>query len=171
MEISGLEYKPDLSDLEGIIFHTNVDTSNNFSCSSGLINNIQQASRKTFLANLISVQSDCPAREKFGYGGDLNAIAESYICNFDMQAFYRKTVYDWVDAINDTMFIDTAPFVGIRYCGLSWESAFLIAQYYIYLYYNDIELVRELYELDLSWMEKAATSAPGRHRRRGIERS
>ena len=160
MEISGLGHKPDPSEIEGIIIHTNVDTSNNFSCSSELINAIQQASRRTFLANLIGVQTDCPAREKFGYGGDLNSIAESYINNFDMQAFYRKTVYDWVDAINDTMFIDTAPFVGIRYCGLSWESAFLIAQYYLYLYYRDIELVRQLYEFDLKWMEKAARLHP-----------
>ncbi|MCK4854835.1 MAG: family 78 glycoside hydrolase catalytic domain, partial [Bacteroidales bacterium] len=160
MEISGLEQKPDPSEIEGIIIHTDVDTSNNFSCSSELINAIQQASRRTFLANLIGVQTDCPAREKFGYGGDLNSIAESYINNFDMQAFYRKTVYDWIDAINDTMFIDTAPFVGIRYCGLSWESAFLIAQYYLYLYYKDIELVKELYEFDLEWMEKAARLHP-----------
>ena len=78
-----------------------------------------------------------------------------------MQAFYRKTVYDWIDAINDTMFIDTAPFVGIRYCGLSWESAFLITQYYLYIYYNDIELVRELYSFNLKWMEKAARLHPG----------
>jgi len=160
MEISGMEHSPDLPEIEGILIHTNVDTSNNFSCSSELINAIQQASRRTFLANLISVQTDCPAREKFGYGGDLNAIAESYINNFDMQAFYRKTVYDWVDAMNDTMFIDTAPFVGIRYCGLSWESAFLIAQYYLYLYYDDIEIVRLLYEFDLEWMEKAARLHP-----------
>ncbi|MEE9461847.1 MAG: family 78 glycoside hydrolase catalytic domain [Bacteroidales bacterium] len=160
MEISGLEQKPDPSEIEGINIHTNVDTSNNFSCSSELINAIQQASRRTFLANLIGVQTDCPAREKFGYGGDLNSIAESYINNFDMQAFYRKTVYDWIDAINDTMFIDTAPFVGIRYCGLSWESAFLITQYYLYLYYKDIELVGELYEFDLKWMEKAARLHP-----------
>jgi alpha-L-rhamnosidase len=160
MEISGLKEKPDLMDIEGIILHTNVDTSNYFSCSSGLINAIQQASRRTFLANLVSVQSDCPAREKFGYGGDLNATAESFIYNFNMQAFYRKTIYDWVDAINDSVFIDTAPFVGIRYCGLSWESAYLVTQYLLYLYYNDIEMVEELYEFNLRWMEKIARIHP-----------
>jgi alpha-L-rhamnosidase len=161
MEITGMDYKPDPDDIEGIIIHTDVDTSNHFSCSSDLINAIQQACRRTFLSNLVSVQTDCPAREKFGYGGDLNATAESFICNFDMQAFYRKTVYDWLDAVNDSMFIDTAPYVGIRYCGLSWESALLIAQYYGWLYYNDIDLVRELYEFDLKWMEKVARLHPG----------
>ncbi len=91
---------------------------NSFTCSSPLINSIQEAAERTFLSNLISVQSDCPAREKFGYGGDLNATSETFIYNFDMQSFYRKTIYDWVDAINDSVFVDTAPFVGIRYCGI-----------------------------------------------------
>ncbi|MFN2396980.1 MAG: hypothetical protein ABR597_14970, partial [Bacteroidales bacterium] len=104
--------------------------------------------------------SDCPAREKFGYGGDLNATREAFIYNFDMQSFYRKTIYDWIDAMNDSVFVDTAPYVGIQYCGLSWESAFLITQYYLYLYYNDEALVREMYEFNKKWMEKAARLHP-----------
>ena len=77
-----------------------------------------------------------------------------------MQSFYRKTIYDWVDAMNDSIFIDTAPFVGIQYCGLSWESAFLTTQYYLYLYYNDTEIIKELYALNNKWMEKAARIHP-----------
>ena len=77
-----------------------------------------------------------------------------------MQSFYRKTIYDWVDAMNDTGFVDTAPFTGIEYCGISWESAFLITQYYLYLYYDDIEIIRELYDLDNFWMQKVARIHP-----------
>ena len=160
MEISGVETKPEISDVTGIAFNTNVEKRGSFSCSSELINSIQKATIRTFMSNLISVQSDCPGREKFGYGGDLNAVSESFIYNFDMQAFYRKTIYDWVDAINDSVFIDTAPYVGIKNCGLSWESAFLITQYKLYLYYNDIDIVREMYDLDLVWMEKVARLHP-----------
>jgi len=160
MEIKGLNYKPSVSDIQGLFIHTNVDSKNIFSCSSKLLNSIQEATERTFLANLVSVQSDCPAREKFGYGGDLNATCESFIYNFDMQSFYRKTIYDWVDAMNDSSFVDTAPFTGIQYCGISWESAFLITQYYLYLYYNDKEIVKELYELDKKWMNKAARIHP-----------
>ena len=54
-----------------------------------------------------------------------------------MQSIYRKTIYDWVDAMNDSIFVDTAPYVGIKYCGLSWESAFLITQYYLFKNLND----------------------------------
>ncbi len=154
MEITGLNKKPKKEDIRGLFFHTNVSRQNSFSCSSELLNSIQQATVRTFLDNLQSVQSDCPARERFGYGGDLNATSESFIYNFDMQSFYRKTIYDWIDAMNDSVFIDTAPFVGIRYCGLSWESAFLTTQYYLYLYYNDTEIIRKLYNQDIKWMDK-----------------
>lgn len=160
MEIAGLRYKPDIADLKGLFIHSNVTNSNSFSCSSPLLNSIQAVTKQTFLANLVSVQSDCPAREKFGYGGDLNATSESFICNFDMQAFYRKTIFDWVDAMNDSTFVDTAPFTGIKYCGISWESAFLITQYNLYLYYNDTAIIEELYELDNKWMDKVARIHP-----------
>jgi alpha-L-rhamnosidase len=160
MEISGLDKKPEISDIKGLFIHSNVEQENSFSCSSDLLNSIQEATERTFLANLVGVQSDCAAREKFGYGGDVNATSESFIYNFDMQAFYRKTIYDWVDAMNDSSFVDTAPYVGIRYCGISWESAFLITQYYLHLYYNDTAIVRELYDQDLQWMDKVARIHP-----------
>jgi alpha-L-rhamnosidase len=160
MELSGLKYKPEPSDIKGLIFHSNVENKNSFSCSSDLINSIQTVARRTFLNNLISVQSDCPGRERFGYGGDLNATADAFIYNFDMHSFYRKTLYDWVDAMKDSTFIDASPFVGLKGCGMSWESAFVITQYKLLLYYNDTDLVKALYNLDLKWMEKAARLHP-----------
>ena len=160
MEIVGLDLAPQISDVEGYFFNSNVTSNNHFTCSSELLNTIQEATERTFLANLISVQSDCPAREKFGYGGDLNATSESFIYNFDMQSFYRKTILDWVDAMKDSTFVDTAPFAGIQYCGISWESAFLTTQYYLYLYYKDIEIIKELYDMDMRWMEKVARIHP-----------
>ena len=154
IEIKGLASRPEVSDITGLALNSDVEQTNHFECSSALLNDIQAATIRTFLSNLMSVQSDCPAREKFGYGGDVNAVSESFISNFDMHGFYRKTIYDWVDAMNDSIFVDTAPFVGIQYCGISWESAFLFLQYQLYEYYNDVELIKELYATDLKWMEK-----------------
>ena len=160
MEIKGMESAPKISDIQGLLFHTNVTDTGKFNSSSELLNKIEEISERSFLTNLISVQSDCAAREKFGYGGDLNATSESYIYNYDMKDFYRKTVYDWIDAMQDSTFVDTAPFTGIQYCGISWESAYLITQYNMYLYYNDTEFVKELYERNLKWMDKAARIHP-----------
>lgn len=160
MEIDGLNKKPKKDEIMGLSIHSQVDEENHFSSSSNLLNDIQNTVRRTFLANLMGVQSDCPAREKFGYGGDLNATSASFIFNFNMQSFYKKTIYDWVDAINDSTFVDTAPSVGIQYCGISWESAFLITQYQLYLHYKDLEFVKELYSFNNQWMDKVARIHP-----------
>ena len=154
IEIKGLKYVPQKEEIEALEFHTKVENQNSFSCGSALLNNIQKICRQTFLGNLITVQSDCPAREKLGYGGDLNATSETFIDNFDMQSFYRKTIYDWVDAMQDSIFIDTAPYVGIKYCGISWESAFLTTQHKLFQYYGDTAIIDELYQKDLEWMGK-----------------
>src|SRR5690606_8693161 len=42
----------------------------------------------------------------------------------------------------------------------SWESAFIITQYYLYLYYNDTAIVNEFYDLDKEWMGKAERIHP-----------
>lgn len=160
MEIKGLEEAPEISNIEGLFMNSNVANKSSFSSSSDLLNSIQDITERTFLSNLISVQSDCPAREKFGYGGDLNATSESFIYNFDMQGFYRKTINDWVDAMRDSTFVDTAPYAGVAYCGISWESAYLTTQYNLYLYYKDTEIVKEFYVRNKLWMDKAARLHP-----------
>ncbi len=159
-EVRGLKYKPQVSDFTGLLLHADVASAGEFTSSNDLLNKIQEITRRTFLDNLIHVQSDCPAREKFGYGGDLAVTSESFINNFDMHNFYKKTVYDWIDAMRDSVFIDTAPFVGIVYCGLSWEYAFLLVQNNLLTYYGDSALVKELYNYDLGWMEKAKRMHP-----------
>lgn len=160
MEIAGLKYKPELTDIEMIAFNTEVEKAGSFTCSSELINSIQTATERTFLDNLIGVQSDCPGRERFGYGGDLNATSEAFISNFGMHDFYRKAIYDYIDALQDTIFADTAPYVGIKICGPSWESAFLITQYKLLVYYNDTSIIKELYQNDLGWMAKVERLFP-----------
>jgi len=62
----------------------------------------------------------------------------------------RNNVYlgEWYDAMKPDRFVDTAPFVGIEYCGLSWESAFVFLQNALWIHYGDTDLVKEMYKLD-----------------------
>jgi alpha-L-rhamnosidase len=169
IEISGLKYKPLPSDITALALNSDVEESGHFECSSPLLNAIQKMAARTFRSNLIGgVQSDCPARERFGYGGDINAVSDAFIFNFDMHGFYRKTIYDWLDIINDSVFVDTAPYVGLQYCGISYESVFLLLQHQLYLYYHDRDIVRELYMYDKKWMEKVQRLLPGLIANKGI---
>ena len=68
-----------------------------FECSNPLLNDLYGVCINTFLSNLMGVQSDCPAREKFGYGADIAATTEALILNVDMRGFYAKAVQDFAD--------------------------------------------------------------------------
>ncbi|MCK5821927.1 MAG: family 78 glycoside hydrolase catalytic domain, partial [Bacteroidales bacterium] len=119
------------------------------------LNKIQTMVDWTFTSNIFSVPSDCPAREKFGYGGDMSVNAEAWLYNYDMKAIFVKFIRDWKDAIKEGKFVDTAPYVGVNYCGIAWESSFLILQDWLFRFYGDLELVRDWYSYNQQWIQKA----------------
>ncbi len=85
---------------------------------------IHEICRRTFLANAIGgVQSDCPGRERLGYGGDIVATCEAYMLNWDMREFYLKTLQDFADeAAEDGWITETAPYTGISDRGFGGRS-------------------------------------------------
>ena len=97
VEVAGLRTAPLPEDFEALAWSADVKDSASFECSDPKINRLRNVCRRTFRSNLQGVQSDCPARERFGYGGDLAVSAESFILNYDMAAFYRKVVRDQCD--------------------------------------------------------------------------
>jgi len=154
VELTGYPGRPTLDMVEGLRLNTAVQKTGSFSCSNQLFNRIQQMCEWTFLSNMFSVQSDCPHREKFGYGGDLVTTSRSFIMNFDMANFYAKTVWDFHDsAFNNGMLTDTAPFVGIQYCGLAWAMAHPHLQLELYKFYGDRRTMQQQFDTSHRWLE------------------
>jgi alpha-L-rhamnosidase len=116
--------------------------------------------RWTQLSNMFSVQSDCPHREKLGYGGDIVAASEMAMLNFDMSRFYAKTVRDFADARRPNGGItETAPYVGISDEGLGggagpigWGTAHPLLLWQLYQYYGDRRLLVEQYDIAKGWL-------------------
>ena len=98
VEVTGYpgELAPDA--IEAVRLNSDVAEVGSFSCSNELLNRIQQMVRKTFPSNLLGVQTDCPARERFAYGDDIACAAEAHLVNYDMATFYAKTARDFADA-------------------------------------------------------------------------
>jgi len=167
VEVTGFPGKPDLSSLEGLRLNTDVDSVGTFECSNERFNRIQEMVRWTFLSNLFSVQSDCPAREKFQYGGDIVASSEMAIYNYNMATFYAKAVSDFSDArVGDGWFTETAPYVGIAAANyaegagpIGWGLAhpLLVAQ--LYQYYGDIRIIEEHFEAARIWVDLLEASS------------
>ncbi|MHC5073636.1 MAG: family 78 glycoside hydrolase catalytic domain [Planctomycetota bacterium] len=158
VELTGYPGQPDLDMVEGLRLNSAVHKTGSFSCSNELFNRIQEMCEWTFLSNLFSVQSDCPHREKFGYGGDLVTTSHAFMMNVDMADFYAKTVWDWHDsAFDNGMLTDTAPFVGIHYCGPAWAMVHPHLQLELYKFYGDKRTLHQQFETSGRWLELVRT--------------
>ena len=161
VEVTGFPGKPDLRSLEGLRLNSDVAPVGSFECSNERFNRIQEMVLWTELSNLFSVESDCPHREKFGYGGDIVAASEMAMFNFDMSRFYAKSVRDLGDAVRaNGGFTETAPFVGIadeslggKAGPIGWGTAQPFLQWQLYRYYGDKTLLAENFELTKRWIE------------------
>jgi alpha-L-rhamnosidase len=115
----------------------------------------------TLLSNLFSVQSDCPGREKFQYGGDIVATSEMAMFGYDMASFYAKTVSDFRAAVRgEGWFPETAPYVGIaaenyvEEAGpISWGLAHPLLLAQLHQYYGDRHIVEEHFETARTWVD------------------
>jgi alpha-L-rhamnosidase len=161
VEVTGFPGRPTLDSIEGLRLNTDVEPVGSFACSNQRFNRLHEAVQWTLLSNLFSVQSDCPAREKFQYGGDIVATSEMAIFGYDMASFYAKTVADHLDAARgEGWFTETAPFVGIaagNYVAeagpISWGLAhpLLIAQ--LHQYYGDRRIMEEHSDAARTWVD------------------
>jgi alpha-L-rhamnosidase len=154
VEISGL---PSPLPLEAVIaqsLNSDLDSVGNFECSNPLLTSIQQMCLRTFRSNIFSVQSDCPHRERLAYGGDIVATGEAMVSNFDMATFYGKAVQDWSDStMPDGMFTDTAPYIGIQYCGLVWAMAHPFLLDLLYRNYGDQQIGEREFDAAARWLK------------------
>ncbi len=161
VEVEGYPGKPDTNALEGVSLNSDVRPAGSFSCSNEMFNSLQEMVKRTFLSNLHGLQTDCPHREKFCYGGDIVATAEAFMLNFDMSSLYEKIVYDFGDARRpDGGLTECAPYNGIADGGLGggagpvgWGTVHPLLLRALYRYYGNRELIGRQYSVARDWLE------------------
>lgn len=158
MEITGVDKAPALESIRGLRFESVLPRAGGFTCSNPLLNRIQEVTVNTFRNNVISVASDCPHRERFSYGGDIVPTADAFLMNFDMAGFYANTIRNWAEAARpDGDFTDTAPFVGIQYCGVGWAMVHPLLMESHYRHYGDVRLLKEQFPAAVKWLDLEAS--------------
>jgi alpha-L-rhamnosidase len=154
VEITGLPGALAPRDIAGVVMHTDLRPVASFACSNPLLDRIDELVRWTLRSNALSVLSDCPARERFGYGGDMVASADAYLAQFDMATLHAKAVGDFARAARpDGGLPECAPDVGVNENGLAagsgpigWMFAHPLLLWRAYQHYGDRRLVGEQYE-------------------------
>ncbi len=176
VEITGYSGELTRESLVGLRLNSDLPDHGSFTCSNELFNQIQEVTEWTMLSNVFSIQSDCPGREKFGYGGDIITAAEAYIHNYDMANFYRKTARDFQDDVRPNGGLpETAPYNGIDTEGfgegsgpIGWQLAHPFVVQQLYCYYGDRQIVEEQYPVAKRALEFLRTQAPDHYIEDGI---
>jgi alpha-L-rhamnosidase len=153
VEVVGWPGVPKVEDFTGLRLNTDLPQVGTFVCSNPLFNQLHEVIQWTFLSNVFSVQSDCPAREKMGYGADMVVSAEAFMYNYDMAQFYHKTVRDFANEQRPEGGItEIAPFTGIADRGygdlsgpLGWQLGFPFLQKKLYEFYGDKRVIEQYY--------------------------
>lgn len=154
VEIRGLPQAPLARDVTGIVLHTDLRPVSAFACSNVLLDRVQEVVDWTLRSNAQGVLSDCPARERFGYGGDMVASADAYLANFDMATTHAKAIGDFARAARPSGGLpEIAPDIGVNESGLtddtgplSWMFAHARLLQRAYEHYGDRRLVEQQYE-------------------------
>jgi alpha-L-rhamnosidase len=170
VEVTGFPGRPTMDSIEGLRLNTDVEAVGSFACSNSRFNRLHETVRWTLLSNLFSVQSDCPGREKFQYGGDIVATSEMAIFGYDMATVYAKTVADHRDASRgEGWFTETAPFVGIAAGNyveeagpISWGLAHPLLMAQLHQYYGDRRIIEEHFEAARTWVDLLETRSDDR---------
>jgi hypothetical protein len=141
---------PKIESLEGVIVHSSAAPVGEFECSNPLLNRIRDLVRWAQRANMVSVLTDCPHREKLGWLEQYHLNGPAIRYEFDMARMFTKGMNDMADAQTDTGLVpNIAPeyteFKGAFRSSPEWGSAFLIVPWQQYQFSGDLDLLRTHY--------------------------
>eukprot|EP00984_Skeletonema_dohrnii_P020982 scaffold10365_cov102-Skeletonema_dohrnii-CCMP3373.AAC.5 len=150
------------TNVHALMYRTAMQEWGTFDSSSVLINGGYELVKNSMRSNLLSVQSDCPHREKLPYGGDLIANSPAAMHMFDMSAFYKKTIRDWMDAQWDNgAYTETSVWQDLNdYAGIGkgagetvWATAPPVLTVRHMQHYGDLDLLKESIGSHTRWLE------------------
>lgn len=146
---------PVLESLQGAVVHSSTEPIGSFSCSNELFNQIHQLVRWAQRSNMMSILTDCPAREKQGWLEQYHLNGPSLRYNFELSPNFRKAMNDMADCQLDNGLIpNIAPEYFIVTPNIKdgfrnspeWGSSFVIVPWQQYLYTGDLSLLRRYYD-------------------------
>lgn len=149
VEVTGLNYKPRLGDITGIVAHSDLPRTGWFECSEPLVNKLALNSLWGQKGNFLDVPTDCPQRnERAGWTGDAQVFMKTACFNLDAPAFYTKWLDDLCEDSQraDGGFGDVAPHLSVVGFGnTGWSDAGPVCNWRMFEMYGDTRVLRRHY--------------------------
>lgn len=158
VEIRGLETKPELSMVTGLVVHTPMDRTGSFESSHPLLNQLYSNQVWGQKGNYLEVPTDCPQRdERMGWTGDTQFFAPTAAYNFNVANFFTRWLQNCRDDQNaDGSFPHVIPGILGGGGSTAWSDAPILCTYNIYRNYGDTRLIVDQYasmERYMQWLE------------------
>jgi alpha-L-rhamnosidase len=150
---------PDILSVTGVVVHTALATSGNFTSSSKLLNEMHTAMVNTILNNQYSYGSDTPVYEKGGWTNDNGDYSSSEMDNFDAESYYDHMMQNFDDsqdsAGNIGVLVPTPP--GDDNVDPLWGGSFLLIEYNMYENYDDLAVISRDYSHMAAYIDDLAS--------------
>ncbi len=159
--VEGYPGKTDLESLTGIVIHSDMTPTGDFSCSDPMINQLQHNIQWGQKGNFVDVPTDCPQRdERMGWTGDAQVFSPTACFNFDAAAFYTKWLKDMAaDQFPDGTIPHVIPDVLRAGGSAAWADASIIVPWTVYLCYGDKHILEQQYSSMKAWVDCMKNSA------------
>jgi len=148
---TGSSQLPVVDHLEGVVIQSAARPVGEFACSNDLFNRIHTLIRWAQRANIVSVLTDCPHRERLGWLEQYHLNGPSLRYEFDLSQLFAKGMNDMADSqLAGGLVPDIAPEYPVFRDGFrdspEWGSAFVIVPWQQYQFTGDRELLRRYYD-------------------------
>lgn len=155
LQVIGLKTPPSLDQITGVVIHSDMKPTGNFSCSDTLINKLQHNIQWGQKGNFLDVPTDCPQRdERLGWTGDAQVFSMTAAFNFNVAAFYTKWMGDFTaDQLPNGRVPHVIPDVLNGGGGATaWADAAIIVPWTVYLSYGDTRILEAQYPSMVAWV-------------------
>lgn len=149
VEVKAVGGTPVMAEITGVVLHSAMTPTGEFSCSNPLVNQLQHNIQWGQKGNFLDVPTDCPQRdERLGWMGDAQVFAHTAAFNMDVAGFFDK----WLQDLRDGQFADGGvppytPNTDADYDGgPGWSDAAIIVPWTMYLAYGNTRVLREHYQ-------------------------
>jgi len=161
--------------LRGLVLHSDLEETGEFSCSHPGIDQLQHNIRWSQKGNFLEVPSDCPQREKMGWTGDIQIYAPTACFLMESAGFLGKWLQDLAADQHENGLVphvipwppDYPMFKIVGTGGSSgWGDACTVVPTTLHLYYGDERILAEMYPVMKRWLAFIESRASGRIWRR-----
>jgi alpha-L-rhamnosidase len=155
VKVEGYPGTPDLNCITGVVIHSDMQPTGEFSCSDPLITQLQHNIQWSQKGNFLDVPLGCPQRdERLGWTGDAQVFCATSAFNFNVAPFFTKWLGDLAaDQLPSGSVPDVIPDVVQGDGSSAWSDAAVIIPWNLYVVYGDKSILEKQYSSMKAWVE------------------